>query len=383
MKNLSPLFHSSSIADPLLAKLELTDQEKRTLRTAKDLVRKTLKAGLAEQIRKALPQLERVLAPRFFTQGSYSYKTINRPWHNGQQIDLDDGCYLPLSFAKGFEVDHASTLFFAAVDSILGKLAEGMGWELITKKPTCTRLELNSRMHIDVPLYVIPDEEFIHLIEARAALSFSAEAVKEEQERRIWADLPQDCVLLAVRTDENWWKSDPRPIADWVKAQAEAKGEQWRRTVRYLKAWRDSQWPNGGPTSICLMAAMDQVFEEQVPRRDDLALLQVANRLPSVLEGDIYNPTDDTELLSRRFNEEEGLREETVGKMQILAESLDKAINGSCNEQRACSLLREQFGERFPDAPEAIQTVSAEAVVASTSPRINTSRPVVKSTHSG
>jgi len=34
-----------------------------------------------------------VTQPRFFTQGSWAYKTLNAPAQNPQQADLDDGAY--------------------------------------------------------------------------------------------------------------------------------------------------------------------------------------------------------------------------------------------------------------------------------------------------
>ena len=52
--------------------------------------------------------------PRFFTQGSFSYKTINDPcWVPPQQMDLDDGCYLPLAFVKAAKPAAAAQAFFA------------------------------------------------------------------------------------------------------------------------------------------------------------------------------------------------------------------------------------------------------------------------------
>lgn len=70
----------------------------------------------------------------------------------------------------------------------------------------------------------------------------------------LWTALPADKVLLAHR-ECNWMPSDPRPVKEWFLGEVEAKGEQFRRVVRYLKAFRDWRWASGGPASILLMAA--------------------------------------------------------------------------------------------------------------------------------
>ena len=35
--------------------------------------------------------------PRFWTQGSFQYDTLNRPFHPGQEMDIDDGTYMPMT----------------------------------------------------------------------------------------------------------------------------------------------------------------------------------------------------------------------------------------------------------------------------------------------
>lgn len=102
------------------------------------------------------------------------------------------------------------------------------------------------------------------------------------------AALPTDKVLLAHRT-ENWLKSDPRAMNDWFVQEIEDKGKQFRRVVRYLKAFRDMQWPERGPSSILLMAASALVFEGR-HARDDLALVDVLEKLPGVLREGVTSP---------------------------------------------------------------------------------------------
>src|SRR4029079_1710283 len=99
----------------------------------------------------------------------WAYKTLNAPARDAQQADVDDGCYLPLSFvSQTSRPSVAATVFFAAAEEALVPLVKEPRWKLITDKPTCTRIENASHAHIDVPLYAIPDTEFITL--ARAAV---------------------------------------------------------------------------------------------------------------------------------------------------------------------------------------------------------------------
>ena len=63
------------------------------------------------------------LRPLFFTQGAYAYKTWNAPAHSSQEIDLDDGLYLPISaFENAGNPRLASAALFAVVDEMLAEL---------------------------------------------------------------------------------------------------------------------------------------------------------------------------------------------------------------------------------------------------------------------
>ncbi|MFP3534269.1 hypothetical protein SB763_33485, partial [Burkholderia sp. SIMBA_042] len=87
-----------------------------------------------------------------FTQGSWAYKTLNSPAQRPQQADVDDGCYLPLSFVSQTKrPSTATTVFFAAAEEALKPLVEEKGWKLVTDKPTCIRIIIASYAHIDIP----------------------------------------------------------------------------------------------------------------------------------------------------------------------------------------------------------------------------------------
>lgn len=363
MLNLSSLFYTTDEnEDSLQAALNLGLAPRNQLAEAKTDVRNCLRDGIP-RVLKSKGLTSEVPQPRFFTQGSWAYKTLNAPAQAPQQADLDDGCYLPLSFvAQSTRPSVAATVFFAAAEEALTPLVKARRWKLVTDKPTCIRVEISAYAHIDVPLYAIPDHEFATLVKAAAqdhGFISMQEAVRKA-ERDVWTALPRNCVLLAHR-ECNWMESDPRPVKEWFLAEVDAKGEQLRRVVRYLKAFRDWQWAAGGPSSILLMAAAAPLFEKR-ERRDDLALLDVVTALPARLRGGVNNPIDDKESLTKRLGEE--LVEEAARKFEAFEKALRGSISAS-SEAQACSWMIKEFGSRFPDRPDRIKVVSVAATIAS------------------
>lgn len=364
MLNLSSLFHTTDNNEPsLLASLDLIPSVKTNLAQAKVEVRNCLRVGIP-LVLKQKGYTDKAPTPRFFTQGSWAYKTLNAPAQPPQQADLDDGCYLPLSFVKQTKRPSVATdIFFKAAETCLAVLCRAKGWQLITDKPTCVRIEVSTTAHIDVPLYAIPDQEFETL--AKAALKAfggltSDEAIRRA-ERDSWAKLPANEVLLAHR-NHGWWESDPRSVKDWFEGQALARGEQMRRVVRYLKALRDWKWPNGGPASILLMAAAVPVFARR-HGRDDLALLDVLTSLPAALRAGVCNPADKAESLTDRLGKD---KVEEAAKVFEQFEGVLRAAIHASSESQVCIWMRNEFGPRFPARPDRVKNVTVAATVAAT-----------------
>lgn len=362
MLNLTALFHTTDLNEPnLLDSLDLTPSVRTYLAQAKTDVRNCLREGIPKVLQ-AAGFAEEAPTPRFFTQGSWAYKTLNAPAQRPQQADVDDGCYLPLGFVKQTKRPSAATaIFFKAAEACLAVLCREKGWTLITDKPTCVRIEVTKAAHIDVPLYAIPDDEFQTLtkaaMEAYHTLD-SAEAIRRA-ERDSWSKLPSDVVLLAHR-EEGWWESDPRPIKDWFEAQVLARGEQLRRVIRYLKAFRDWKWASGGPASILLMAAAVPLFERR-HGREDLALLDVLAGLPAALRAGVVNPVDEKESLTERLGKDRV--EEAARELQRFEGVLRASLHAS-SESQACIWMQQEFGQRFPNRPHRVKVVSVAATVA-------------------
>jgi hypothetical protein len=255
----------------------------------------------------------------------------------------------------------AATVFFAAAEEALKPLVEEKRWKLVTDKPTCIRIVIAAYAHIDIPLYAIPDEEFVTLAKAsmeRYGYDSLTEAVNMA-ERDAWTALPADKVLLAHR-ECNWMSSDPRPVKEWFLGEVEAKGEQFRRVVRYLKAFRDWRWSSGGPASILLMAAAALLFEKR-DRRDDLALLDVVAALPARLRAGVNNPVDESESLTER------LGKAGVEEAAKAFEEFEKVLRGATDAgspSQACIWMQGEFGPRFPNEPDRVKVVSVAATIA-------------------
>ena len=343
MLDLHKLFWTKT-SNCFLNNLNINAEDDILLRDARKKTRTRLREDIQNKMRNYDSNL--AIRPVFFPQGSYPNKTLNAPAHcPPQQCDLDDGCYLPMSFLEQNRPSISCKVFFKIVDESLLKLASEEGWHFV-KNNSCTRLIINERLHIDIPLYAIPDAEYIAL---RKALNFAESnrgisLITAYENNDSWAVLDKNQVLLACR-DDTWRPSDPREVSNWLKRQIALKSEQLRRVIRYLKAWRDNQWINGAsPASILLMVCADTALTS--PREgDDKALLAVAEKLPTLLAGDVFHPTENDEVLTDKLDEK-GIRATAIKKANEFHTQLKQAI--LCNDADQVSpIMTQLFGHRF------------------------------------
>lgn len=366
MLNLSALFYTEVEFEPsLFGNINLRDDDRVDIAEAKNEVRMALRDGIP-RVYVAEGHPGKVPQPRFFTQGSWAYKTLNAPAQQPQQADVDDGCYLPLSFLNQTDSPSvAAEVFFGVAEKALADLVNKRGWKL-SGKPTCIRVEISELAHIDIPLYAIPDHEFETLVKAENAMRATFDSASNFAEAAIdsWEELPKTKVLLAHR-EEGWMHSDPRPVKEWFIDQVETKGEQLRRVVRYIKAYRDWTWKSGGPSSILLMAAAAPLFVKQ-DRRDDQALVDVVKQLPVALREGVSNPINPNESLTDRLrasNAEVDMVEQAALRFEDLGRRLQAALDAG-NAEQACVWLRGLFGPRFPDRPDRVKVGAAASAVA-------------------
>ncbi|MCP2223556.1 MULTISPECIES: CBASS cGAMP synthase [Bradyrhizobium] len=380
MANVSKVLHAAGDAPCFLNNLNIADTDRASLMEAREKVRDCLRKTFAALTKQ---ELGVTVHPRFFTQGSFAYRTINDPcWTPPQQMDLDDGAYLPMTFIQGSQRPSvAAAAFFKVVDAALVKLAKEEGWQFV-KKPTCSRLVISSNSHIDVPLYAIPDAEFEKLEKQMKSFDAMARDARADSDDR-WDALPSDCVLLAHR-EHDWISSDPRKIRDWFVDAIKVYGPVLRRACRYLKAWRDHHRPHLDDVSsillmVCAFEACEDLGRPNVPGRDDLALLRIAERLPRLLEGPVYNPTDRDERVDGRLSA--ASRRIAIDMAKKLDAELTEIVEKCFDPEEAIERLTALFGERIPDRIDLVDVAkAAHAEVRSHAPRIAAAPTVGKST---
>jgi hypothetical protein len=385
MANVDKLLHGSSDGDDLLTKLELLPNEENLFKTAKVKIREHLKKVIGEATR---DRLGRTITPRFFTQGSDKYKTLNRPaWMPPQRKDLDDGVYLPITFIKNARPSEAASTFFAIVDAALEDLIKREGWKGFEAKPTCARVLIDVTTHVDVPLYAIPDEEFGKLAKATLDSLMAADSFDFMRSRidRLdsWDVLPSDKVLLAHREDD-WKPSDPRKVHEWFLDGIETYGERLRRECRYLKAWRDHFRLNH-ISSIILMVCAWTVFEKvgqlHIPSRDDLMLVEIAKCLPDLFSQPIANPTDPDEMLGTKWTAEE--RTAAITAAAKMYDEINMAVHRCYLPEIAVKHMQTIFGARIPNRTDLVSVKTTAAATIAAAPVVYVPAPEVGRSKSG
>ena len=399
--NVHRVFKGSQTRRGYLAALNLKDNRAKSLRDARDRIRKALREEmpdwnshaksrrLVEHRHIALASRIPALRPKFRMQGSGVYHTLNYPAHlPPQEVDFDDGVFLPTSFVNGRGSDRpvmASSGYFAMVEEILEPVCAERGWELDTTKPSCVRVRIDAEAHVDLALYAIPDEEFADLAEARrVALAAKGQVLSEldfELADEVYGSLLEKRIMLA-RRDSGWIESDPREIEYWFLGAIADHGEVVRRLCRYLKGWRDFQWKKGGPSSIALMACVVRVYDELngtlAENRDDLALHAVADRLEELFSQTIPNPALPDQNLDEGWSPQERL--DFSERARRLKTSIDTVLNRTFHREVAISELRDGFGVRIPNDELLIDVESEERRVQAYAPAVVVAPEVPRTT---
>lgn len=385
MADVSKLLFSRTADPSFLSALEPTNAERTKLLTSRALVRGSLRTAFA----RADKELGASVSPRFFTQGSWAYRTLNRaPFMPPQQMDLDDGVYLPLSFLREApKPSLAADVYFKVVDTALDRLAQEQRWKF-EQKDTCARLIVSDVSHIDVPMYAIPDVEFVFLEEkATATLRHLTE---DEQELEFmsarddsWRNLPSDKIMLAHRK-ENWVQSDPRKIHTWFVGEVDQFGEQFRRVCRYLKAWRDQHNALDQVSSVSLMACVSTMYRRVdrglLPTREDEALAYVAHGLADLFATGVENPTNREERLDRQIDD--NMRPAVIAKCRELSTRLSDTLKHCMNARVAVDTMRSLLGGRVPDREDLV-VIKLPAEAVREQPKALTPIPAVGRSRSG
>ena len=385
-----------------LQNLDLSPADETLLISARDELRDAITSGFneASKTTRRNRNVEQISKPRFAMQGSRVYKTLNSPAYPPiQQVDLDLGVYLPFTtLGNGQRPKESVTTYFRIVKLALWThLAQRKDnqWRLIDGKKTCVRVQISDYMHIDLPLYAVPETE-ISRVKEEAALQESvlSDARKDvltefEIESRLMEQVDPTVIHMA-NLDSGWVPSDALVIRDWVSHSCKAKGlaNAVRPICRYLKAWRDVRWPDGsGPSSIFLLAACITEYEHVSAKHCDL-LERVIEQLPNVFERPILIPCPTPDDPGAR----EDLRERVSSKERVIYTKAFVNLREEFSAARstvspeACNqILQRIFGSRMPMEPERVTRTQqkqskAAIVVKSAKPRVEPLRTTPAST---
>jgi hypothetical protein len=294
------------------------------------------------------------LKPRFRTQGSFTYKTANEPAHKPpQQVDIDLGMYLPMDVViQDSALSHE--LMFNIIDRVLIRIASKReSWKFIGSKDTCGRVETHMHAHIDVVAYAIPTAKFLQIIEKmdnKRDLYASLESKSE------FNDIEPSEVNMAHRKN-GWIVSDPKEVSDWFNQQANDY-KYLRSVCCYLKAWRDFTWPDGkGPSSIALMVIAQRAFNSSLSfASDEDALIEVAKKLPAILDQEIRLPVLPSGVIWPRKNDS---RQDAILAATELSVALQHCKLVASSKEEVVSKLRGILGERIPNRPDWVKAISA------------------------
>ena len=348
--------HSSDTA--LLSSLRLNPEDEDILKTVREEVKQIIKDGFNEHRAhmKRDSLVYELPTPHFRTQGSYIYRTIINPaYPPRQQVDLDLGIYLPFDNLVGdVAPSESAKTYFDVINDIL--VRDGQWTSEIKDK--CIRIFVNKRIHVDLPLYGVPAEDFRKVKDAVASRKVAI----------VKSDLPCDalfppepqltCIHLALSSG-NWIPSDPLMIINWVSALCSQYGANnaIRSVCKYLKAWRDERWKNGGgPSSIFLLACVLHNYRHTDGHHHNL-LFEVINALPECLDSPVLVPApspgggEDQEDLRDRINQDK--REEFNSAFVELQKQYSIAMTTQDRES-ANNILCSLFGFRLPFDPDRI-----------------------------
>lgn len=312
-------------------------------------------------------------APKFRIQGSFAYHTANDCQNPpNQQIDQDDGVFLPLSFVmvKGFaRPTIASTAYFQLVERALAPLCEEKGWILNPNemKNSCVRIEIGPRLHIDLPLYAIRDDAFDRLVSFASDHSLQKSIQlrdSRELDEQIYRDLQHAEIILAHRR-YGWIESDPRRLETWFDTARELYGPV-RELSRCFKGVRDAKFDEG-LSSICLMASVVRAVATLGgvdDKRLDLAMVAVAREMARQVNTPVENPVfpgDRSKYLCLGWTDE--YRNKVKRLFEETADELETAIDGTFHKAIALGHARNALGNRVPmDETLVVMSGAAEAV---------------------
>ena len=181
-------------------------------------------------------------------------------------------------------------------------------------KNNCVRVVYAGDYHIDLPIYIVHNEEY----------------------------------YLAKKNSNSWDESNPKKIYDWFMDKLDENTEQLRTIIKYLKAWADFQTIANDiklPSGFILTVLVAENYEYN--DRDDAAFGRSIRNIYRKLNNNflVYNPVNQNEILTNRLTEKQ--KKDFFDLIAKLRDSSNRALD-NINKKESCKIWRKEFGERFP-----------------------------------
>jgi len=303
MLNLNSLFIK------YLNEISLTKNYKNKITTGRDALRKKIGNKFSDNGRSK---------PKHCSQGSYAMQTAVMPLDE-DDFDLDNGVYL-----QGYTEDQQSWPAATTVHIWVEDAVEGHTDDSPIDKNTCIRVNYLDNYHIDLPIYIMGENE-------------------EEEE-----------VAYLAHKSKGWIESDPKAFTQWFQNCVNENGQQIRHIVKYLKAWKDYKGVNIKGMAITILVCENYKLTED---RDDISLLETVTNILDTLEENFqcYKPVipKDEDLFE---DMSESTQNSILDGLRGLQGKLDKAIYNKDNDKEASDILQKVFGDRFPEGKDQVKS---------------------------
>ncbi len=274
-------------------RIKLSTSKSNQLKTGRDALRTDIRDWFSEKDKKQ---------PKFCWQGSFAMKTTVNPIFD--DYDLDDGVYL-----QGYSNNENEWPSAISVHNWVKTATDERTSLESTDKNTCVRINYADGYHIDLPIYIMKDDE----------------------------------PYLAHKSN-GWVLSDPKAFTDWFIDKVNDNDEQLRRLVRYLKAWKEyNNVPLKGIEITILVAENFDGYDN----RDDKALFSTIERILNTLDKNFscVKPVAPGEDLFENISDTK--KDKILSSLTNLKNDLSAAISEDSDET-VTEILQGLFGTRFP-----------------------------------
>lgn len=298
-------------------KISLSKEKADNLRRGRDALRKKIKEWFSDNEKGE---------PSFCWQGSFAMKTTVNPIGDGE-YDLDDGVYLQ----EFFDEDMSTWPATSTVHSWIKSAVKGHTQSAPIDKDTCVRVVYAKGYHIDYPIYIKYN----------------------------------DTAYLAHKT-KGWTISDPKAFKDWFIQNVREEGEQLRRLVKYLKAWKDFKEISLKGIEITILATENFCAYEG---RDEKSLYETVQNILVVLENNFVciKPVAPGEDLFEGTSKTK--KDNIINGLKALSNKLDLAIKES-DPKVASQYMKEIFGNRFPEGSSIEKSKDSTSFARTSSPGV-------------